>query len=319
MTDLRNWMTVEDAADYLRCSERYLRELLANDAVPHVMFAGKALFHPPSLDAWLLTKQTTPETPPAGPRGDTPTMAEAGMARLIRDFPEEFFDEPLRLLSQDAASRSGIADLVFEDAQGDVVIVEVKRGILQREHAAQVSASMSDAQAQFKGRHVERVVVTNVVTPQRRAKLERMGVSVKEIPEARFHEVAQKHGISLAAVSGTEDSLSPADASGGSKAFRGDRVAVLPGCARQEAASIVAELINYGERFVSGLGRNLGADLERSEYAWISTKVYAQLSRWCHPNRNSEREQWVIPRVHRLSQCLFGRVIERTSHPSYVA
>lgn len=317
MSSTPNWIIVEEAADYLRCSERYLRELLANDAVPHVMFAGKALFHPLSLDAWLLSKQTNPEPESGGALKGAPTMIEADMERMIRDYPDEFFDEPLRLVSQQEAFRSGVTDLIFEDAQGDLVVVELKRGLLQREHVAQLLDYLGDVEDRYKGKNVELMVVANIIPPQRRTKLERLGVTFKEIPEARFREVAQKYNVSLAEIQEQPRAgLSGAPAEKG-LAIRGERMAVLPNCSRHEAAALITELIGYGERFVSGLGRNLKADLENSDYAWVSTKVYAQLSRWCHPNRNSEREQWVIPRVHKLSQCLFGRVVERTSHPSY--
>lgn len=317
MTTPATWLTVDEAAQYLRCSERYLRELLANDAVPHVMFAGKALFHPPSLDSWLLTQQTEPEAESRGVFKGAPTMIEADMERLIRDYPGEFLEEPLRLVSQQEAFRSGVTDLIFEDAQGDLVIVELKRGVLQREHVAQLFDYLGDVEDRYKGKHVEVMVVANIIPPQRRTKLERLGVTFKEIPEARFHELAQKYNVSLADYQERPTAGLSGAPAGKASALGGERVAVLVSCPRQEAASLITELIDYGERFVSGLGRNLKADLENSDYAWISTKVYAQLSRWCHPNRNSEREQWVIPRVHKLSQCLFGGVIERTSHPSY--
>jgi len=311
------WLIVEEAAAYLRCSERYLRELLANDAVPHVMFAGKALFHSPSLDAWLLSKQTEPGPGFVGALQRAPTMIEADMQRIIRDYPNEFFDEPLRLVSQQEAFRSGVTDLIFEDVQGDLVVVDLKRGLLQREHVAQLLDYLGDVEKRYKGKNVELMVVANIIPPQRRTKLERLGVTFKEIPEARFREVAQKHNISLAEFQEQPHADSAGASAGKGSAIRGERMAVLPNCSRHEAAALITELIGYGERFVSGLGRNLKADLENSDYAWISTKVYAQLSRWCHPNRSSEREHWVIPRVHQLSQCLFGRVVERTSHPSY--
>jgi excisionase family DNA binding protein len=58
MEDVRsNWLTVSEAAEYLRCGERFLRELVATREVPHVTFAGKALFHHRRLDEWLLGQE----------------------------------------------------------------------------------------------------------------------------------------------------------------------------------------------------------------------------------------------------------------------
>jgi len=52
-----NWLTVPEAADYLRCGERILREFVTNKEIPHVVFAGKALFYPSRLDEWLLEQE----------------------------------------------------------------------------------------------------------------------------------------------------------------------------------------------------------------------------------------------------------------------
>jgi excisionase family DNA binding protein len=94
-------------------------------------------------------------------------------------------------------------------------------------------------------------------------------------------------------------------------------VAVLPGCPHNKVAEIIDELVHHNNFFVSGLGNNLKDDLEKSQNAYLSAKVYAQLSRWCHPKRNSPRERWVKPKAHELSKLLFGKIIDRTRHPSY--
>ena len=308
------WLTVEEAAEYLRCSERYLREILANKRIPHVMFAGKALFHPGSLDGWLLREELKPDVDGGlqqeNSKGGKP-MIEADMERMLRDHPEEFFTEPLKLVSQQEAFGSGITDLIFEDAQGDILVVELKRDVLQREHIAQVIDYLADVENRYQGKTVELMIVANIIPAQRRTKLERLGVSFLEIPEAKFLKVAEEHGVSL--------SQSPAEYDGGRRSREpiGDRIAVDGKCQRTEVASLVQELIDYGERFVSGLGKNLKGDLENSDYQWLSRKVYAQLSRWCNPHRNSGREQWVRPRAHEISEHLFGEVIPRSDHPSY--
>jgi len=109
-----------------------------------------------------------------------------------------------------------------------------------------------------------------------------------------------------------DEAKKPDDDVAGKEAFE-----IVPDCDLARVNALIEELIQRKERFVSGLGENLKEDLERREYKTLSFKVYAQLSRWCWPNRDSSRERWVQPRVHELSRLLFGRVIERTSHPSY--
>jgi excisionase family DNA binding protein len=54
-----NWLTIPEAAVYLHCGERFLRELVASLQIPHVNLAGKALFHPNRLDAWLFEQEIT--------------------------------------------------------------------------------------------------------------------------------------------------------------------------------------------------------------------------------------------------------------------
>lgn len=92
---------------------------------------------------------------------------------------------------------------------------------------------------------------------------------------------------------------------------------VMSGCDREKVNSLIQELIDANERFVTGLGNNLKSDLEHFEYQKLSEKVYSQLSRWCHPNRDTKREQKAKPIVRQISEALYGCTISRTNHPSY--
>ena len=166
------WMTIEETAEYLRCSLRFLREKTANKEIPHIKFGGKALFHVQRIDEWLF--------------------------------------------------------------------------------------SMEEGQIQD-------------------------NESNEKIPVESFNEATK----------------------------------IRPDVDRDKATALVNELIDFNERFVTGLGKNLSEDFERYDFKKLSEKIYAQLSRWCHPNRNSKREKKVKPIVHELSRELFGHVIDRTKHPSY--
>ena len=166
------WMTIEETAEYLRCSLRFLREKAANKEIPHTKFGGKALFHVKRIDEWMLS------------------LEESHM----------------------------------QDNGGSEVIAEE---------------------------------------------------SIDEATKIRL------------------------DAD------------------REKAIELVNELIDFNERFVTGLGNNLAKDFERFDFQKLSEKAYAQLSRWCHPNRNTKREKKAKPIVHELSLELFGRIISRTKHSSY--
>jgi len=56
-----NWLTVAEAATYLRCGERIVREFVGRGEIPHVFFAGKALFYPSRLDEFLLAQEERPK------------------------------------------------------------------------------------------------------------------------------------------------------------------------------------------------------------------------------------------------------------------
>lgn len=43
----------------------------------------------------------------------------------------------------------------------------------------------------------------------------------------------------------------------------------------------------------------------------LTVDTYKRLGRWCHPHRWTEREKRIQPLARRLSELLFGRVIER--------
>lgn len=94
-------------------------------------------------------------------------------------------------------------------------------------------------------------------------------------------------------------------------------MSIVGDCRRDEVDGLVQQLIDFNEHFVTSLGNNLRKDLDEYEYSQLSPKVYAQLSRWCHPNRDTQRERMVKPIAHQISTFLYGRVIDRTKHPSY--
>lgn len=53
------WMTVAEAAEYLRASERWVRERLHE--IPHCKVDGKTLLHRHELDSWLTTNHRRSE------------------------------------------------------------------------------------------------------------------------------------------------------------------------------------------------------------------------------------------------------------------
>src|SRR3989442_15526737 len=66
---MQDLLTTDEAATYLRLSERKLYELVANGAVPCTKVTGKWLFPKAALDRWLAAGLLTPAPPhsPAPP------------------------------------------------------------------------------------------------------------------------------------------------------------------------------------------------------------------------------------------------------------
>lgn len=79
----RTWLTVEEVADRLRCSVRYIREAVSNRDIPFTMFAGRALFHRDRIDEWLLAHEEGPFT-----KDDPGNVAESGYATFDTEIVE---------------------------------------------------------------------------------------------------------------------------------------------------------------------------------------------------------------------------------------
>ena len=62
----RELLTTDEAADYLRLSERKLYELVADRAVPCSKVTGRWLFSRTALDRWVSAGLIAPAAPGAG-------------------------------------------------------------------------------------------------------------------------------------------------------------------------------------------------------------------------------------------------------------
>jgi excisionase family DNA binding protein len=97
---MAEWLTVAEVAEYLRCGERTVRDAMANDQIPHVIFAGKALFNTERIDEWLRSMERGPlsEGIAKGPatREPVPLYKEKEMEVL----PEHPRDKVAEILGQ---------------------------------------------------------------------------------------------------------------------------------------------------------------------------------------------------------------------------
>jgi excisionase family DNA binding protein len=91
MSDL---LTTEEAADYLRLSERKLYELVANGEVPCTKVTGRWLFPRAALDRWVLAGLIAPAA-----------LAQAAAPPIVGGSQDPLLDWALR------ESRCGLASL----------------------------------------------------------------------------------------------------------------------------------------------------------------------------------------------------------------
>jgi hypothetical protein len=87
-------------------------------------------------------------------------------------------------------------------------------------------------------------------------------------------------------------------------------------CPRDQVEELIDQLLLKYEQYgrassTKDFPTALYKDLADSDYQSITAKTYAQLSRWCYPERWSEREMYVRGIAIKLSKMLFGDVIPR--------
>jgi excisionase family DNA binding protein len=58
MAGSADWMSVEEAAEYLRKSTHWLYQNRVKQGIPHVQVGGTYRFHKSQLDEWLKTRTT---------------------------------------------------------------------------------------------------------------------------------------------------------------------------------------------------------------------------------------------------------------------
>jgi len=107
---------------------------------------------------------------------------------------DQIVKEPERLLGEGGLSLvarqysigSYRFDLLFEDRHGGKLIVEIQKGTLDRSHTYKIL----DYYAEYKDRHpdefIDVMIVANVVTAERKKRLQDFGISYREIPEGDF-------------------------------------------------------------------------------------------------------------------------------------
>src|SRR5947207_4921774 len=121
-------------------------------------------------------------------------MTEREMEDLLWEHPEKFLNEPLKQFQRQPASSVGRADLIFLDRIGRLLVIELKRGTLERGAVSQLVDYYGMLKSRFPDKSVELMSIANRIPPERRQACEQYHIDAVEIPEKKFRDVAEEVG-----------------------------------------------------------------------------------------------------------------------------
>ncbi len=119
------------------------------------------------------------------------------MEDLIAGYPHEFIEEGLTLIERQSVYGGPRIDLLFRDKFNRLLLVELKKGTLTREHVGQVHEYYGAIKNKKPGENLELMIIANNIPSERKRFLEEIGVNFKEISEERFLKVAEKYGKAI--------------------------------------------------------------------------------------------------------------------------
>jgi hypothetical protein len=120
-------------------------------------------------------------------------MLEKDIENLIARYPDEFFpNSGFTLIGQQVKLGKCYADILFQDKHNRKIIVEVKRGILSRDASGQVMEYYGLLKMESPDDNIELVLCANIIPPERKTFLEKVGIDCKELGINLINQVAQK-------------------------------------------------------------------------------------------------------------------------------
>jgi RecB family endonuclease NucS len=120
-------------------------------------------------------------------RTEVITISERDMEDAIIADPEKFLgEEGLKLISRQYRIGNYIFDLLFGDRHGAKLIVELQKGVLDRNHTYKILDYYHEYKENNPYDFVELMVIANEITKERKKRLSSWGVTCKEIPVSEF-------------------------------------------------------------------------------------------------------------------------------------
>src|SRR5690348_13344831 len=121
-------------------------------------------------------------------------MTEQEMEDLLWNYPDKFLNEPLTPFRRQPTSEIGRADVVFKDRLDRLLVIEIKKGKLERGAIDQLLDYFGMLKKDFPDVPVELMVVANRIPEERQLACTRHDIVCVEIPEKKFRDVAAEVG-----------------------------------------------------------------------------------------------------------------------------
>ena len=121
-------------------------------------------------------------------------MIEREMEDLLWQHTEKLLNEPLKQFRRQARSSIGRSDLVFTDRLGRLLVIEIKRGKLERQAIDQLHDYYGSLKKEFPDQPVELMAIAHSIPDERKIACERLNIEPREISEKRFRDVASEVG-----------------------------------------------------------------------------------------------------------------------------
>ncbi len=110
-------------------------------------------------------------------------MLEAELERIITFFPDELIGPGFHLFSQQEVFQGGRTDLIFRDAEENLLVIEIKAGTLTRSDIGQIVEYWPRVKARYPGSNIQLMVIASEIPYEKRAYLENFDIQFREIPE----------------------------------------------------------------------------------------------------------------------------------------
>ena len=132
-------------------------------------------------------------------------ISEAMMEDAIAAKPDTYLgEEGLKLIARQYMIGSYRFDLLFEDRHGAKVIVEIQKGNLDRSHTYKILDYYHEYKEQHPDEYIDLIVVANVISSERKNRLQDLGITYKEIPLKEFpHNASPNDNDMISSVDNT--------------------------------------------------------------------------------------------------------------------